>query len=190
MPLGMRSSLIALALSVGLATGVAAQEGRPASTWTDPPDRKSEPAKPAAEAPKPVTPGASSKADRPSGMAMSRRERKASRRPEKRPTTVAQAPRRSHHIARIERPVARSSRSVVAQAIRRPDARLNRPVMVYRSYPVYSAVRFPPDYEDERLDRLSTAVRSGYLVVHRRTVVYPDGRLIRFYRPTEDDGED
>ena len=55
-------------------------------------------------------------------------------------------------------------------------------------YRAYSEAGFPPSYEDQRLDRLSTAVGSGYLVMRRRTVEYPDGRVIRFYRPVEDDG--
>jgi hypothetical protein len=40
-------------------------------------------------------------------------------------------------------------------------------------------------YADERLDRLSSAAAAGYVVVRRRTVVFPDGRTLRVYRPDE-----
>jgi hypothetical protein len=62
-----------------------------------------------------------------------------------------------------------------------------RPTPAWRAYPRYTEAGFPPSYEDQRLDRLSTAVGSGYLVMHRRSVEYPDGRVIRYYRPYDED---
>ena len=38
------------------------------------------------------------------------------------------------------------------------------------------------------LERLGSAEAAGYLVVRRRTIVYPDGRAIRIYRPAEEGG--
>jgi hypothetical protein len=176
---GMRSSLIALALCLTAGTALAAG---PASTWSDPPARKAEGDRPAAtvpdSTPKPApTPGVASRTkgtEPPAGMAMSRRQRIAAR-PKRHKAHVAArpAPRRQPVIA------ARHPAPILAS--RRP--------FVAGSYPAYRAVDFPHDYEDERLERLGTAVRSGYLAMGRRSVVYPDGRVIHVYRPI-DAGED
>ncbi|WP_331294053.1 hypothetical protein [Methylobacterium radiotolerans] len=60
----------------------------------------------------------------------------------------------------------------------------------YRAYnygPGYG-YGYAPGYTDDRLDRLSSAQAAGYVVVHRRTVQFPDGRTLRVYRP-DDEGE-
>lgn len=173
MPNGVRSSLIAFAILTGLTLPAAAE---PTTTWTDPPARQPEAAKtspqPAVATPAAVSPhrqdhASAARAPRPSPHREAARHRvrvvhEAPRR------IVAAAPRRTR-IVSVERP---------------------RPVVVRRyAYPVYSYAGYPPSYEDERLDRLSSAVGSGYLVVHGRSVEYPDGRVIRFYRPADDEAE-
>lgn len=166
MPHGVRSSLIAALLCTGFAAHAAG-----GSTWTDPPARHPEVAKPAPQAAAPETPAAVS--------APARKEARVKRRKAEAPRKIAVRPRsvRVAHGAPPPRALpARTSRMVSMQ-----------PPRAYR-YSTYSEAGFPPSYEDQRLDRLSTAVGSGYLVMRRRTVEYPDGRVIRFYRPVEDDG--
>lgn len=180
MPIGMRSSLIALALCTGFGAAWAAGSsgGDKPSTWSDPPAR-TEAAKPAAQAAKPPLPAAASAAqqkERVAKRATPRRERSAERR--KSPRVAKASPRASrHHYA------ARRAPPMIGTA---PTG----PRVVYREYPAYSAATYPPDYDDERLDRLSTAVPSGYLVMRRRTVEYPDGRTLRIYRPAQDGADD
>lgn len=166
MPHGVRSSLIAALLCTGFAAHAA--DG---STWTDPPARQPEAAKPAPQAAKPETPAAVS--------APVRKEVRVKRRSVEAPRRVAVRHRRVRvaHEAPPPRMVPAHAPRIVAMA---PPRRY-----VYRTY---SEAGFPPSYEDQRLDRLSTAVGSGYLVMRRRTVEYPDGRVIRYYRPVEDDG--
>lgn len=166
MPHGVRSSLIAALLCTGFAAHAA--DG---STWTDPPPRQPEAAKSAPRAVAPQTPAAVSPPVR--------KEARAKRRKAEAPRKIAVRHRhvRVAHEAPPPRAVSARAPRIVAMA---PPRRY-----VYRTY---SEAGFPPSYEDQRLDRLSTAVGSGYLVMRRRTVEYPDGRVIRFYRPVEDDG--
>ena len=183
MPSGVRSSLVLVALLSGLSAAHAASEAGPgaASTWTDPPARPPETAKPAARAAQPSTPAAASAA-----QSTARRSRTASR-PE---------------AATVRRQATRQTRSHVAHAAARhiPTGRpvphyagpvygygYGPPMPAWRASPRYTEAGFPPSYEDQRLDRLSTAVGSGYLVMHRRSVEYPDGRVIRYYRPHDED---
>lgn len=172
MPSGVRSSLIAFALLTGFAIPAVSE---PATTWTDPPARKPDAAKTSPQ-PTVATPAAVSpprrevkrmaRVTRPSHRAVAqRRVRVAHQRPRRAPATTAY----------------RSQVFAMGPA---------RPVVVRRyTYPVYSDAGFPPSYEDARLDRLSTAVSSGYLVMRGRTIEYPDGRLIRVYRPADGEAE-
>ncbi len=173
---GMRSSLSALALCLMAGGALAA----PASTWSDPPARKAEGDKPAASVPKSAPPPAVASdakgAEPPAGMAMSRRE-----------GIAARPKRRKAHLA--ARPTPRRQ-PVIASRHPTPMLVQRRPVPhMAGAYPAYRVVDLPNDYEDARLERLGTAVRSGYLVMGRRSVVYPDGRVIHVYRPL-DGGED
>ncbi len=43
------------------------------------------------------------------------------------------------------------------------------------------------DPRDPRLERLWSAEEAGYLAVRGRHVAYPDGRVLRIYRPRGDD---
>ncbi|MEE7474922.1 hypothetical protein MHIMP23_00485 [Methylobacterium hispanicum] len=43
------------------------------------------------------------------------------------------------------------------------------------------------DARDPRLERLWSAEEAGYLAVRGRHVAYPDGRVLRIYRPRGDD---
>lgn len=169
MPYGVRSSLVAALLCTGFAAHAAG-----GSTWTDPPARQPEAVKPAPQAAAPATPAAVSPPVR--------KEARVKRRKEEAPRKVAI--RHPHiRVARAAPPRVVSPRGprIVAMAPRRMAPRQT----LYRTY---SEAGFPPSYEDQRLDRLSTAVGSGYLVMRRRTLEYPDGGVIRFYRPVEDDG--
>lgn len=177
MPTGMRSSVIALALCSLIG---AAQAAGPASTWSDPPPRGTNAGKAAPPAPQPSTPAAVA-AERPSrppaGMAVSRPKRMATHRTPPKARIATVTPLRHRHVAVSRRPAVPSRMASI------------RPPFVVHAYPAYRAVDYPLDYEDARLERLSSAVHSGYLVMRRRTVEYPDGRVIRIYRPVEDDGE-
>jgi hypothetical protein len=180
MPTGMRSSLIALALCTGFGAAWAAGSpgGDKPSTWSDPPAR-TEAAKPAEPTTKPPLPAAASAAqqkDRTAERATPRRERRAERRKTRRIVKAPPVAPRHHYAARRAPPMAGTA----------PGG----PRVLYRDYPAYSAATYPPDYDDERLDRLSTAVPSGYLVMRRRTVEYPDGRILRIYRPAQDGADD
>lgn len=173
MPNGVRRSLIAFVLLTGFAVPAAAE---PATTWTDPPARAPEAGK---ASPRPV-------AATPAAVSSPRRaESSRARETHPSPRRVAARPRIrvAHDMPRrpvVSPPTPHRPRVV---AVRPP-----RPVLVRRyAYPVYSYAGFPPAYDDSRLDRLSTAVGSGYLVMRGRTVEYPDGRVIRFYRPADDE---
>ncbi len=178
MPTGMRSSFIALALCSLI--GVA-QAASPASTWLDPPPRGTDANKAVAPTPKPSTPAAfatEQPSHPPAGMAVSRPKRVATRRTPPKARIATRSPPRHRHVAVSRRPSVPSRMASI------------RPPFVAQAYPAYRAVDYPQDYEDARLERLSSAVHSGYLVMRRRTVEYPDGRVIRIYRPAEDgDGD-
>lgn len=178
MPTGMRSSFIALALCSLMG---AAQAAGPASTWSDPPPRRPDADKAAAPAPKPSTPAAvatEQPSRPPAGMAVSRPARMATRRTPPKARIATRTPPRHRHIAVTRHPAVPSRMASV------------RPPFVAQAYPAHRAVDYPLDYEDARLERLSSAVHSGYLVMRRRTVEYPDGRVIRIYRPVEEgDGD-
>ena len=170
MPHGVRSSLIVAFLCTGFAAHAAG-----GSTWTDPPARPPEAAKPAPQAAAPRTPAAVSPPVRV--------EAQVKRRKAEAPRRVAVRHRRVRIVHEAPPPRAVTQRAPRIVAVAPP---YSAPRRAY--YRVYSEAGFPPSYEDQRLDRLSTAVGSGYLVMRRRTVEYPDGRVIRFYRPVEDDG--
>lgn len=170
MPFGVRSSLV-IALLCSTITAYAAD----GSTWTDPPPRAPETAKAAPAAPAPQA----AATDTPAALSDStRKAAKVQRR-----KVVAQK-----RLAPRPRPV------VVVRTIRHPTRIVTmqpmRPAPRRYAYPVYSQAGVPVDYDDPRFDRLGSAVGSGYLVMHRRTVEYPDGRMIRYYRPVESDGDE
>ncbi|WP_426220314.1 hypothetical protein [Methylobacterium sp. NFXW15] len=170
MPFGVRSSLVIAFLCSTVA--VHAADG---STWTDPPPRPPETAKaaPAAPAPQAAAP------DTPAALSESAR-------------TSPRVQRRK--VAAQKRLAAQPRRVVVAHTIRRParivTLQAMRPAPRRSAYRVYSQAGVPVDYDDPRFDRLGSAVGSGYLVMHRRTVEYPDGRMIRYYRPVESDSDE
>lgn len=169
MPFGGRSSLIALLLCSSAAAQAA---GETSSTWTDPPARAPEAGKPSA----PPTPAA-----------ISEPRRQESKTIGKTSSAVRKTATRRAHL-RVARRVPHLAPSPVPRVL---AAASPRPTMHrYHAYRVYSAAGFPPDVEDERLDRLSSAVGSGYLVMRRRTVEYPDGRVIRYYRPADEVSDD
>lgn len=169
MPTGVRSSLIAFVICTGFAAQAA---GEPGTTWKDPPARQPEAAKASPRPAAPQTPAAVSPPPRQVASVV-RKKRIAPRR------LVSRQPR-VHIVQQVHRVPRRATRIVTAAPV--------APVVRRYAYPIYSDAGFPPSYEDQRLDRLSTAVSSGYLVMHRRTVEYPDGRMIRYYRPAEEDG--
>lgn len=185
MPSGVHSSLVLIAILSGLSAAHAASEAGPgaASTWTDPPARPPESSKPAPQAAERSTPAAASAAQtaRKSRTA-SRREAAAVRRQAARQIRTPVI----HHAAPRHMPTARPVPRYAGPVYGYGYA-YGRPVPAWRAYPRYTEAGFPPSYEDQRLDRLSTAVGSGYLVMHRRTVEYPDGRVIRYYRPYDED---
>lgn len=45
-------------------------------------------------------------------------------------------------------------------------------------------------YEDMRIARIRRAEEAGYIVVHSRSVEFPDGRRLRTYRPLDEDADD
>ncbi|MCJ2053312.1 hypothetical protein [Methylobacterium sp. J-070] len=185
MPHGARTRLAALILLLGV--GGASAEPAAGTTWTDPPTHK-----PAAE------------------TAPARRETPAAPAPTATATPAAAAPARAARrtVAARRPPERRITRSAaqpvrrVAAAPRRPRFVAARPRRIYTPQVVavvppagppegdarYRAYGYGPGYADERLERLSSAEAAGYLVVRRRTVQFPDGRTLRFYRP-DDGGE-
>ncbi|MGU3420160.1 hypothetical protein ACLBYB_17305, partial [Methylobacterium sp. D54C] len=106
------------------------------------------------------------------------------------PKRIAAAPRRARVAAAPARSV-RAAPQAVAAAPPPPEGYAR-----YRAYnygPGYGyepgyAQGYTQGYTDDRLDRLSSAQAAGYVVVHRRTVQFPDGRTLRVYRP-DDEGE-
>ncbi|WP_245295941.1 hypothetical protein [Methylobacterium sp. C1] len=113
------------------------------------------------------------------------------RRSEDRPRGVgAQAGRRRARAASRPPGTVRGTRTQVVAAAPPPPEGYAR----YRAYnygPGYGygyAPGYASGYTDDRLDRLSSAQAAGYVVVHRRTVQFPDGRTLRVYRP-DDEGE-
>ncbi|SDO35369.1 hypothetical protein SAMN05216360_12050 [Methylobacterium phyllostachyos] len=177
MPHGARTSLAALILLLGV--GSATAEPAAGTTWTDPPVHK-----PAAEAPAPKavapasTPAAVAEAARPA-PARKAAARKTGARPV-RSAVRRTAPRRVAAAAHRPRIAAASPRAIVGPRV----VALAPPPEGYARYRSYG---YGPGYADGRLDRLSSAEAAGYVVVRRRTVVFPDGRTLRVYRP--DDGE-
>ncbi|MCJ2086349.1 hypothetical protein MKK88_10140 [Methylobacterium sp. E-005] len=199
MPHGARTSLAALILLLGV--GGATAEPAAGTTWTDPPTHK-----PAAEAPAPErkaspapapssakssapsaatppaasTPAAVAEAARPA-----RTPHKAARRAPTRIAAGRAAPKRRVAETRRPRIAAAPPRAFTGPRIAVAPSPPPEGYVRYRPYgygPGYG-----PGYADERLDRLSSAEAAGYVVVHRRTVLFPDGRTLRVYRP--DDGE-
>ncbi|MCJ2067544.1 hypothetical protein MKK75_01790 [Methylobacterium sp. J-030] len=189
MPHGARTRLTALILLLGI--GSATAEPAPGTTWTDPPahkpsaeapDRKA--AAPASTPSAPSTPAAVAEEARPVPAVRRATARRAPVRTAARraaPKRVAATAHRSHFAA-APPPVIAGPR-VAPGAPPPPPGRYG-----YARYRPYGyGPGYGPGYADERLDRLSSAEAAGYLVVHRRTVMFPDGRTLRVYRP--DDGE-
>ncbi|WP_342109942.1 hypothetical protein [Methylobacterium sp. SI9] len=206
MPHGARTTLAALVLLLGV--GGAGAEPTAGTTWTDPPihkpaaeapDRKA--AAPAPAASQPASQAASPAASSMPAAAAEARPTRAARsdtRRATRKTAARPAPARTaEHRAPSKRLAdsARRSRSAAAAArIAGPRIALAPPPppegsMRFRPYgrPYGYGPGYGPGYADERFDRLSSAEAAGYLVVRRRTVLFPDGRALRVYRP--DDGE-
>jgi pyruvate/2-oxoglutarate dehydrogenase complex dihydrolipoamide acyltransferase (E2) component len=187
MPHGARSSLAALILFLGV--GGASAEPAAGTTWTDPPTHKpaaeKAPAadtKAAAPAQTANTPAAAPEAKPASPAPQSVATRRTpDRRAARGPTPakrVAAAPRRPHVAAHTRR--ARTPQVAAVAPL---------PPQGYARYRPYGyGPGYGPGYADERLERLSSAEAAGYLVVRRRTVQFPDGRTLHFYRP-EDEGE-
>lgn len=190
MPHGARTSLAALILLLGV--GGATAEPAAGSTWTDPPAHKS-----AAEPP----PAADKKAAAPAPAAVSA-STPAAASPEARPprakrkaVAARRAPERTatRRVPATKRVVAASRRTRVAAT---PARTFREPQVVavappppdgYARYRAYGyGPGYGPGYADERLDRLSSAEAAGYLVVRRRTVQFPDGRTLRYYRPDDE----
>lgn len=162
MPTAMRSSVFAFALCSWIG---GAQAAGPATTWSDPPSRASEGAS-ASEGNPRAAPAA-----KPSPPVASKSV------PRAKPPSGMAPPRRTGDAA-AHRPPAMARQVPV------------RPPFAVSAYPAYRGADFPPADEDARLERLGPAVHSGYLVMRRRTVEYPDGRVIRFYRPADEgDGD-
>jgi hypothetical protein len=190
MPHGARLSLAALILLCGV--GGASAEPAAGTTWTDPPSHKAAAEKPPSADAKPVAPArtAVTPAVAPEAKpAPAPRKAVAARRtPDRRATRsaaparrVAAAPRRPRLAATRTR-IARAPQVV---AVAPPPM----PVEGYARYRAYGyGPGYGPGYVDERLEHLSSAEAAGYLVVRRRTVQFPDGRTLRYYRP-DDAGE-
>jgi hypothetical protein len=207
MPHGARTSLAALILLLGI--GAVSAEPTPGTTWRDPPAHK-----PAAEAPGPdrtapptpaAAPAASSASSAtasapptPAAVAEQARPARAPRKTAARrapaqaaPSRIATrrtAPNRVAATTRRPRVAAASPRVAAGPRIAAEAPPLPPGAYGYARYRPYGyGPGYGPGYADERLDRLSSAEAAGYLVVRRRTVVFPDGRALRVYRP--DDGE-
>lgn len=181
-------------LGVALAALVLAQPGAraepSAGTWTDPPPRSAAPAAVAppraepAQAAEPAAKSAIKSAVRSAATASARSEPKV----RKSAHTARATPSRRTVAARPV--VARHERSVRRAPVR--PIRVARPV--YRDWP--SAEPAPQPYypmpqaydpRDPRLERLWSAEEAGYLAVRGRHVAYPDGRVLRIYRPRGED---
>ena len=176
-PLSLGLALAALALAP---SGTRAEP--PAGTWTDPPARSTAP---------PRTETAPERSAKPSartadGAAPERVEPVVKKKSVRAARTVA--PRRAVAARPVKRP-----ESVVRSATVRP-IRVARPL--HRDWPPASVVVRAPDpyrpvqvYDprDPRLERLWSAEDAGYLAVRGRHVAYPDGRVLRIYRPSGDE---
>ena len=116
-----------------------------------------------------------------------------------RPQVVAEVPRARIATPRlVER---RDARPVVRRVVTRaytPRTFAAAPPYPYAPLPVGRVVG-PVDGErnpifaegDDRTRRIAAAQAAGYLVVRARSVQYPDGRMVRSYRPyDEEDGLD
>lgn len=204
------------ALFVGLSLaslGAMAQEpAQSGPTWTDPPARNAAPATPAAKPPARVeTQAETGNAKAPAAKTPSVETRAAdTSAARKRPDAVSGARvrsaegshRRMARQVRRERIVASRARAVHPPAVatyRPTRERVTR--FSYRAASPYrevveeplpvGRVEQPTAYgygqRDERLDRIRAAQAAGYLVVHSRSVQFPDGRSLRTYQPYEGD---
>jgi|GEM_PF-1050199 len=201
MPHGARTSLAALILLLGVG-GVTAEPAA-GSTWTDPPARK--PAEAAAPeqkvAPAPAPSSAQSPipssakppvASTPAAVAEEVRPARTTRKATARraPTRIAArraAPKRRVAAAHTPRIAAAPPRAFAGPRIAAaPPPPPPPPPQGYARYRPYGyGPGYDPGYADGRLDRLSSAEAAGYVVVRRRTVVFPDGRTLRVYRPDD-----
>ena len=209
MPVGERG-ILRTALLVGLALGAMpaeAQQAAPASSgWTDPPPRGTTPAArssatPAkqveapAAAPEPAKPASAQTAEIRPEPAAAKTHRPLAHREPRRARTVVEAPAR--------RQVDRSRVLVMRDAVRprRSAGHRTAPRFVeVRPYPLPETGLLPVGrvaasdgrrmaaFDDDRANRLAAAQAAGYLVVRARSVRFPDGRVLRTYRPYEDDG--
>ena len=193
MPHGARTTLATLVLLLGI--GAATAEPGPGTTWTDPPARQ-----PAAEAPavdrkaadrtvtdkKPAKAAASTPAAV-TATAAETRPPPATRKADARRASARVAVRHSTPKRRVAASRKTRLAAVPPRAIREPQVVAATPLLPPQGYARYRPYGYGPGYTDERLDRLSSAQAAGYVVVHRRTVLFPDGRTLRVYRP--DDGE-
>lgn len=203
-PLGLGFALAALVLAQ---SGVRAEPS--AGTWTDPPPKPGAPAAvspPRAEPARAGGPATEAVAAKASAKASAKSSAKVSAKPDaKLDAKLAGAPARAEIAARKPARTARaapSRRAVAARPVVRPERSARRavvrPVRVARPYdrdwpPAEPAAQ--PDYpmpraydaRDPRLERLWSAEEAGYLAVRGRHVAYPDGRVLRIYRPRGDD---
>ncbi|TXM72862.1 hypothetical protein FV226_10950 [Methylobacterium sp. WL12] len=116
-----------------------------------------------------------------------------------RPQVVAEVPRARIATPRlVERRDARPVMRRVGTRAYTPRTFAAAPPYPYAPLPV-GRVAGPADGErnpifaegDDRTRRIAAAQAAGYLVVRARSVQYPDGRMLRSYRPyDEEDGLD
>lgn len=197
---------LAAALLVGLsldAAALAQDAGQPARTWTDPPARGAAAtpvAKPAAEEAKAKAkaPAAASsrsaenvkpvRAAGRSGRHVSRQARRVSRtpvaaarpRPHRRTLVVtAVHPTRHGSVRRMEASGYRLARTSA------PAAVYDLPVGTVETGAPFTAAPF-----DDRADRIRAARAAGYIVMHARSVRFPDGRSLRTYSPIGEEREE
>ncbi|GJE41531.1 hypothetical protein [Methylobacterium soli] len=205
MLIGARCGLgAALVLSLALgAPASRAQDPTPpesapqaARPWTDPPVRGS--TNPVERAP--AGRAAEAAAEKSAARAEAPRRIRAARRANRRTVTAEARPR-----PRVARREARRARVATLHPTRvrplavprfGPYAVTPLPGRYATPYPgAYPVGRVaPPVYgytlSDDRARRIEAAQRAGYIVVHSRSVQFPDGRTLRTYRPYEEPDEE
>lgn len=184
-PRGLRAAAVVLSLTLPLSTGAVAQAVSPATgtdrAWVDPPARSPAPAPTVKTQDVPVQVRIKSP---PSPAA--RREAFTSRPAPTIAKRQADKVQRPQRLA--ERPAFRVAEGVVHRRMARPAYR--SPVVGrYDNVQFFSPSRVN-GFEADRARRIRQAEEAGYLVVRSQTLVFPDGRHVRTYRPYDDDDSD
>lgn len=200
MPVAARLKLgAALLLGLSLGSASMAQEaGQPVRTWIDPPARG------AAVSPEPRPAGEA--AARPAGQ---NAPAAASARSTKATATVAgrsepRAPRHARHAIRTRVAARPAHRTLVVTALHPTRERAARPFTMRRSYgqaprearmmdyalPVGRVEGPAPFGFRTGDDRIRAARAAGYIVMHARSVEFPDGRSLRTYQPVWGEGDE